>query len=407
MDNLWHTFMTGLAQGVTGWTWWQVLLYTLGSTHVTIIAVTLFLHRAQAHRALELHAVVAHFLRLWLWLGTGMVTKEWVAIHRKHHAKCETAEDPHSPQHYGIKKVFWQGAELYRQESTNAETLARYGHGTPDDWIERHLYSRYTWQGVGLMLILNLVLFGALGLTVWAVQMLWIPISAAGIINGIGHYWGYRNYEAPDTSTNIVPWGILIGGEELHNNHHTYPTSAKFKVKPYEFDLGWVYIALLSKLGLATIKKTPPVLGLGQVRPVADAATLQALIVHRYEMMARYGRELRAMVQSEIQELKRRSLGPAKDSPYWRCLQTARRWLHRDLQNLPAAVQADLDQVQSYQPALARMVAMRDELKQMWQSTHMSQAQLVQTLRAWCERAEASGVQALQDFSLRLRSAQA
>jgi stearoyl-CoA desaturase (delta-9 desaturase) len=228
--------------------------------------VTIFLHRHQAHRAVDLHPIPSHFFRFWLWLTTGQVTKEWAAIHRKHHAKCEREGDPHSPVVFGIKKVFWEGAELYRAESKNQDTMARYGHGTPDDWIERHLYTRHSWKGVALMLILNLTLFGAAGLTVWAVQMLWIPVTAAGIINGIGHYWGYRNFEAVDASTNISPWGILIGGEELHNNHHTYPTSAKLSVKPYEFDIGWLYIRVLETVGLAKARKTAPQIVFGLLR---------------------------------------------------------------------------------------------------------------------------------------------
>ncbi|MBT9526509.1 MAG: fatty acid desaturase, partial [Rhizobacter sp.] len=220
---LWNGLVAWLANGLVESTWWQVLLFTLVTTHITIASVTIFLHRAQAHRALDLHAAPSHFFRFWLWLSTGMVTKEWVAIHRKHHAKCETQDDPHSPVAHGIKTVLLTGSELYRGEAKNQETLAKYGHGTPDDWMERNLYSRFTWQGVGLLLITDLMLFGAIGLTVWAVQMLWIPITAAGIINGIGHWWGYRNFEAQDASTNVSPWGIIIGGEELHNNHHTYP----------------------------------------------------------------------------------------------------------------------------------------------------------------------------------------
>jgi stearoyl-CoA desaturase (delta-9 desaturase) len=235
---------------------WQVLAFTLLVTHITIAAVTIFLHRAQAHRALELHALPSHFFRFWLWLTTGMVTKEWVAIHRKHHAKCETDEDPHSPVAHGIRTVLLRGSELYRAEAKNAQTLAKYGHNTPDDWLERQLYSRFTWHGVALMLVVDLALFGALGLTVWAVQMLWIPITAAGIINGIGHWWGYRNFEAADASTNVSPWGLIIGGEELHNNHHTYPTSAKLSVKPFEFDIGWGYIRLMELLGMAQVRKT-------------------------------------------------------------------------------------------------------------------------------------------------------
>jgi stearoyl-CoA desaturase (delta-9 desaturase) len=231
-----------LAQGLVPLTWWQYVVVALALTHVTIAAVTIFLHRCQAHRALDLHPVVSHFFRFWLWLTTGMVTKEWAAIHRKHHAKVETEDDPHSPVTRGINTVLWSGAELYRTESRNAETMDKYGHGTPDDWLERNVYARFSWQGVGLMLAVDVVLFGAVGLTIWAVQMAWIPFFAAGVINGLGHWWGYRNYATADTSTNLTPWGLLIGGEELHNNHHAYGTSAKFSAQWYEFDLGWVYI---------------------------------------------------------------------------------------------------------------------------------------------------------------------
>ncbi|MEO7114591.1 MAG: fatty acid desaturase, partial [Caldimonas sp.] len=272
--SVFNAVVDWLGHGFSGFNGWEIVAYTLFTTHITIAAVTIFLHRAQAHRALDLHGIPSHFFRFWLWLASGMVTKEWVAIHRKHHAKCETVDDPHSPQTRGIKTVLLQGSELYRTEARNQETLAKYGHGTPDDWIERNLYTRYSWEGVGLMLILNLMLFGAIGATVWAVQMLWIPITAAGIVNGIGHFWGYRNFEAADASRNVSPWGVIIGGEELHNNHHTYPTSAKLSVKPYEFDIGWAYIRGLEMLGLATVRKTAPQLKLGAVRPVADDKTL-------------------------------------------------------------------------------------------------------------------------------------
>ena len=303
-----------VAHGLVHATWWQIVLYTLVTTHITIAAVTIFLHRAQAHRALDLHAIPSHFFRLWLWLGTGMVTKEWVAIHRKHHAKCETEEDPHSPVTRGIKKVLLEGAELYRAEAKNQETTAKYGHNTPDDWVERNVYSRFQWQGVAIMMIIDLLLFGAVGATVWAVQMLWIPINAAGIINGIGHYWGYRNFEAADASTNVFPWGVMIGGEELHNNHHTYPTSAKFSVKPYEFDIGWVYIRGLEMMGLAKVKKTPPKLSTGVVRPVPDNETLEALIAHRYEVMAGYARDVRRACATELARLREQG---AQNTPKW------------------------------------------------------------------------------------------
>jgi stearoyl-CoA desaturase (Delta-9 desaturase) len=389
-----------LANGLWNLSWWQIVLYTLLTTHITIASVTIFLHRAQAHRAMDLHAIPSHFFRFWLWLSTGMVTKEWVAIHRKHHARCESPDDPHSPQTRGIETVLWRGAELYRAEAKNQETIAKFGHGTPNDWIERNLYSRFSWQGVGLMLILNIAMFGAIGLSVWAVQMAWIPITAAGIINGIGHYWGYRNFEAPDASTNISPWGLIIGGEELHNNHHTYPTSAKFSVKKYEFDIGWVYISLMSRIGWASVKKMPPRLQLGAVKPVADEKTLEALIANRYEVMAGYAREMRRACKAEIALLKKKQ---ADLSP----LKAAKRWLHRDADRVPAAARPQLARARAAHPALDKMVTMREELRQMWLNTSQSREQLAGELQAWCRRAEESGIVALQQFSIRLRAARA
>ena len=389
-----------LAHGLLAASWWQIILYTLVTTHITIASVTIYLHRHQAHRAMDLHALPAHFFRLWLWLGTGQVTKEWVSIHRKHHAKCETLEDPHSPQAHGIKKVFWQGAELYRAESKNKETMSKYGHGTPNDWIERNLYTRFSWQGVGVMMIINLALFGAAGLAVWAVQMMWIPVTAAGIINGIGHYWGYRNFEAPDASTNISPWGVMIGGEELHNNHHTYPTSAKFSVKPYEFDIGWGYIRALEAVGLAKVKKVPPKLRLGAIQPVADEKTLEALIAHRYEVMAGFARAMRDAGRVEIAALRSRNADVS-------VLQAANRWLHRDDDKVPASAKPQLAQARAEHPVLDKMVIMREELRQMWLSTSASREQLTVDLQAWCHRAEQSGIAALNDFSMKLRAAKA
>jgi stearoyl-CoA desaturase (delta-9 desaturase) len=389
-----------LAHGLLDLSGWQILLAALAMTHITIASVTIFLHRHQAHRALDLHAIPSHFFRLWLWLTTGMVTKEWAAIHRKHHAKCEQVEDPHSPQIYGIKKVFWEGSELYRAEAKNKETMARYGHGTPDDWIERNLYTRYSWQGVGVMLIINLMLFGAAGAAVWAMQMAWIPITAAGIINGFGHYWGYRNFEAPDSSTNISPWGIIIGGEELHNNHHTYPTSAKLSVKPYEFDIGWLYINVLSALGLAKVKKTPPKLALGDIKPVADDKTLEALIAHRYEIMAGYAAGMQHAFQQEVAALKARAVDTA-------VVKAAARWLHRDEDKVPAHAAPQLAQARAASPVLDKMVTMREELRQLWLNTSLSREQLIANLQAWCHRAEESGIAALQEFSLKLRMARA
>jgi stearoyl-CoA desaturase (delta-9 desaturase) len=372
-----------LGHGLWKLAWWQIVLYTLATTHVTIAAVTIFLHRAQAHRSLDLHAIPSHFFRFWLWIGTGMLTKEWVAIHRKHHAKCETADDPHSPQTRGLDTVMWRGAELYRAEAKNQETLKKFGHGTPDDWVERNVYSRFPWQGVG-----------AIGAAVWAVQMLWIPFWAAGVVNGIGHYWGYRNFEAQDASTNLSPWGVIIGGEELHNNHHTYPTSAKFSVKPYEFDIGWVYISLMTKVGWATVKKVPPKLQLGDVKAVADEKTLEALIANGY------ARGVRQACKEEIAALKARQADVS-------VLQAAKRWLHRDVEKVPAVALPQLAQARAAHPALDKMVTMREELRQLWLNTSQSREQLTADLQAWCRRAEESGIAALREFSVSLRAARA
>ena len=389
-----------LANGLWGLSWWQVVLYTLVTTHITIASVTIFLHRAQAHRAMDLGPIPSHFFRFWLWLGTGMVTREWVAIHRKHHAKCETEDDPHSPQTRGIETVFWRGAELYRAEAKNAETIAKFSHGVPDDWIERNLYSRFTVLGVALLMVLNVLLFGVIGVTVWAVQMLWIPITAAGIINGIGHYWGYRNFEAPDASRNVSPWGLIIGGEELHNNHHTYPTSAKFSVKKYEFDIGWVYIQMMQKIGWAKVKKVPPKMLMGDIQPVANEKTLEAVIANRYEVMAGYAREMRRVTKAELAALKTKGDDIS-------VLKAAKNWLHRDDDKVPASARSHLVQARAAHPVIDKMVTMREELRQLWLNTSQSREQLAADLAAWCHRAEASGIAGLREFSTRLRAARA
>ncbi len=407
MDAFWlvhDALVNWLAHGWLQASGWQVLVTALVFTHITIAAVTIYLHRSQAHRALELHPVISHFFRLWLWMTTGMVTKEWVAIHRKHHAKCETEEDPHSPVTRGIKTVLYTGSELYRAEAKVQETLDKYGHNTPADWVERNLYSRFSWQGVGLMLIINLFLFGAIGAAVWALQMAWIPITAAGIINGIGHFWGYRNFENADASTNIVPWGIVIGGEELHNNHHTYPTSAKMSVKPHEFDIGWLYIRTFEVLGLAQVRKIPPRLELGTVKAVADGKTLEAVIANRYEVMARYAADVKRAVAAELDRVKAQS---GQNSAGFRHLSLAKAWLHRDDDKIPHGVKPSVALALGDSPQLAKLLAMREELRALWTRTGVSAEQLVADLQAWCRKAEESGIATLQEFSLKLRAARA
>ncbi|KAA3652676.1 MAG: acyl-CoA desaturase [Proteobacteria bacterium] len=377
--------------------WWGYVLVALGLTHVTIASVTIFLHRHQAHRALDLHAIPSHFFRFWLWLTTGMVTKEWAAIHRKHHAKCETVDDPHSPQTRGLRKVLWQGAELYQAEAKNQDTLKRYGHGTPDDWLERNVYTRNS-LGISLMLVIDLVLFGAIGLTIWAVQMIWIPFFAAGVINGVGHFWGYRNFDCVDASRNLVPWGILIGGEELHNNHHSFATSAKLSARWYEFDIGWMYIRLLQFVGLARPKKVIPTPKFGAARPVPDGEMLQVIITHRYDVMTRYLASLRQTYQDEIEALRQKHVGTFK-------LRTGElyRLLQRESDSLPAEQQAERHAALAHSDRLAMLERMRGELAALWTRSSVSSDQLLAQLRDWVERAEKSGIAQLQEFSHRLR----
>jgi len=378
--------------------WWGYVAAALGLTHVTIAAVTIYLHRCQAHRALELHPVVSHFFRLWLWLTTGMVTKEWAAIHRKHHAKCETAEDPHSPQIHGINKVLWAGVFLYVKESRNKDTLERYGHGTPDDWIERNVYTPSSVWGLWLMGAVNIALFGLVpGMLILLTQIIWIPFWAAGVINGVGHYFGYRSYDVADASTNIVPWGILIGGEELHNNHHAYASSARLSSKWYEFDLGWMYIRLLEIFGLATVKKLAPQPRFAQPKPAADLDTLHAVIANRYDVFSRYAKSVRRTYAEEVERLKRWSPRDAE------VLRSLKRALLRG-QAAAGAESVRLAEALKNSRALATVIAMRDELAALWERSHASKEQLLRQLQDWCHRAEASGVAPLVDFSARLRS---
>lgn len=389
-------FLT-LISGVFDMPWWGYVVVTLVLTHITIASITIYLHRHSAHRALELHPIPSHFFRFWLWLTTGMVTKQWTAVHRKHHAKCESKDDPHSPVIYGIKKVLTEGSELYRIEAKNQETLKRYGYGTPDDWVERNVYTKHSAKGVALMLIINVILFGPIGLTIWAVQMMWAPIFAAGIINGVGHYWGYRNFRADDASTNIVPWGILIGGEELHNNHHAYATSARLSNKWYEFDIGWLYIRTLEILGLAKVKKIAPKLRIDKAKTQCDSDTLQAVISHRYEVLAKYTKSLKATFANEMIHLKEAAAQYGVDNT------TLKRWILADSKTLQDHEREKLNQVLSNAKTLDKVYTMREELAEIWQRSTASTEELVKQLEDWCRRAEESGIEVLRTFSQRLR----
>lgn len=383
--------------GVFSLPWWGYVLVTLGLTHITIAAVTIFLHRHQAHRALDLHPIASHFFRFWLWLTTGMVTKHWAAIHRKHHARCETEDDPHSPQILGIKKVLWEGAELYRAAAKDQALLDKYGHGTPDDWLERNLYSKHPTLGIMIMMAIDVVLFGALGLTIWAVQMAWIPFWAAGVVNGIGHYWGYRNFENEDAATNIFPWGILIGGEELHNNHHTFGTSAKLSYRWFEFDIGWLYIRILETLGLAKVRRVAPHLKATEAKNHLDLETLQAIIANRYAVAAQYAKTLRAAYVSELAKLQQEL--PNLQGNLEKKMKI---WLKKEEKDLAPAEREQLQALRERSPALNTIYSMRQELSKLWARSTLSKEQLLQELQDWCSRAENSGIRQLREFAQRL-----
>jgi stearoyl-CoA desaturase (delta-9 desaturase) len=387
-----------MLHGLTQLSWKGDLFLLFIMTQITIAAVTIYLHRYQTHRALTLHPLVSHFFRLWLWLTTGMVTKEWVAIHRKHHAHSDAQGDPHSPRVFGLSKVFFEGAELYRSARKDSVMIERYGHGTPNDWIERHVYSKYSALGVSILLVLDLILFGALGLSMWAIQMMWVPLWAAGVINGIGHAWGYRNYECLDAARNIIPWGFWIGGEELHNNHHTFASSAKFSLKWWEFDLGWFYIRCLTLLGLAKVKKLPPRLVRQKNKTQIDLDTVKAVVGHRFQVLSHYYQQV---VKPMVRDLKQSNLTSAQDK---RLLAKAKHLLKREEKLLSFAAQEALGHLVSRFEDLQKIYQYRQSLQNIWLKTASSQKELVDALQLWCKQAEESGLELLQQFSQSLKT---
>ncbi|MDQ3228941.1 MAG: fatty acid desaturase [Pseudomonadota bacterium] len=385
-----------LAGGLFQASFATMVIYFLAATQLTIFAVTLYLHRSQAHRGVDFHPAVAHVFRLWAWLTTAMVTREWVAIHRKHHAKCETAEDPHSPMFHGIGKVFWRGVELYREASAQRADIDQYGKGCPDDWLERNVYGKHPTLGPTVLLFISFAMFGFAGVAIWALQMAWIPFWAAGVVNGLGHWWGYRNFETTDTATNLTPWGFWIGGEELHNNHHAFPSSAKFALRKWEFDIGWAAIKLFEKLGLAKVLRVAPSL---DVRPninVPDTDTVKALLAHRFQAMTDFQRNvIKPAVREEAAAAgaKMRALLPRK---LRKALADDGRWLKPDArEQLQAWV--------SQRPRIRTLVEHRARLTAVLEARSQSAAETLGNLQAWCREAEASGIRALQEYSARLK----
>ena len=381
--------------GIVGLSVWTPVVYTLIVTHITIVSVTVYLHRHSAHRALNLHAALSLFFRIWLWLTTGMITKEWTAVHRKHHATTETKDDPHSPQVHGLKEIFWKGTEYYRAGAT-PETLAKYGKGTPDDWWERRVATAHPYLGIGTMAAIDILLFGSVGILVWAVQMLWIPILAAGVINGICHHTGYRNFESPDVAKNIVPWGILIGGEELHNNHHTYPNSAKLSVKPWEVDIGWMWIRLFESVGLAQVRSTGPVIARQVGKSSIDMDTVWAVLNDRFRVMARYAEQVVAPLAKQEQH--------RADASVRSLLKRAKKVLCREESNVRDRDRHDIKAITQSSPLLRVIYEKRVELSAIWAKRGGNGEDLLQAFRDWCTEAENTGIQALGDFVRELKS---
>ncbi len=380
--------------------WWGYVLVTLALTHITIVSVTIFLHRHQAHGALQLHPVLSHFFRFWLWLTTGIITKEWVAVHRKHHATVESDDDPHSPQKVGINRVLWGGLILYRRAARLPGILDQYGVGTPDDWLERHVYAKYPNTGLFLMLLINVFAFGLVaGVSIWAVQMVWIPFWAAGVINGVGHYLGYRNFNLPDASRNIVPWGIVIGGEELHNNHHAYSASAQFSARKWEIDLGWCYVRLLNKFKLVKIQRKIPKLTFNQNKQHCDFETVKVFVANRFQVMSKYANDV---VKGVCREEIRSASGETR-----RLLKQAKRLLASDHSRLSDLKKEWLNKVLETNSRIATVYAMKESLQNIASRSSNSYEQVCQSLEEWCQRAEESDIDALMKFSARLKGATA
>jgi stearoyl-CoA desaturase (delta-9 desaturase) len=388
------TVLNFLNNGLTGASWGSKLIYLLIMTQLTIFTVTLYLHRSQTHRGVDFHPVLAHFFRFWGWLTTGMVTREWVAVHRKHHAKVETVDDPHSPMIYGIKKVFWDGVSLYRDACESKADMEQYGRGTPDDWVENKVYGAHPYWGPTLMLLISLALFGVIGAALWAIQMIWIPFWAAGFVNGIGHWAGYRNFESADTARNLIPWAFWIGGEELHNNHHAFPSSAKFALRKWEFDIGWAAICGLRTVGLAKVLRVAPSLDIRPNVPLPDAETLKAVLTHRFQAMTDFYRNV---VVPTISDEAQHAGESIKSMPrrMKRALADGGRWLDNEGRDR-------LQSVLAKRPTLNTVYDFRNRLAALMEQRGAEQS--LHGLQQWIREAEESGIRSLQEFAHRLKT---
>jgi len=378
-------------QGLWQLTGWQTLAYTLVLTHISIVCVTVYLHRCQAHRAMDMHPALAHFFRFVGWFTISTITKEWVSVHRKHHAKCETVDDPHSPVIKGLKTVLFTGAELYADEIENEETIKRYSKGCPEDWIEKNLYQKYKMLGIFLMLAVNIILLGPIGITVWAIQMMWMPFHAAGVINGVGHAFGYRNFECSDAARNIVPWGIWIGGEELHNNHHTYPNSAKLSVKKWEFDIGWMYIRAFEILGLVKNVRRGPVVHVDDNKLELDFDSALAAANNRFQIMAKFYKNV---IKPVVAEQKQNA-----DESTLALFKRAKGIIAKEDSLLSDKYRDQLGELVSADEIMEKVYHMKQQLLLVWKKRSSSSEELLSAMQLWCKEAEESGIRVLQDFA--------
>ncbi len=384
-----------LINGLIEFTWVEYIIYTLIVTQITIMAITLYLHRGICHSAIDIRAPLAHFFRFWLWFTTSMKTADWVAIHRKHHAKVETIDDPHSPIVHGINTVLFRGADLYAEEKANEETIKKYSHNCPNDWIEHKIYSGKSNLGILFLFILNILMFGVVGIIIWAIQMMWTPIFAAGGINGVGHYYGYRNFDTADESTNMMPIAFFIGGEELHNNHHAYPTAAKFSYKPWEFDIGWLYIKIFSIIGLVKVKRLAPKTIVEETSKELDSETAYALLRSKILVITNYTKKvinpiMKKETKSASNELKK-------------LIKKSKTSFLRQPDRISNQSITDLQMIFNENNSLSIVYNLKNKLHSILNSKYSKLDKFKDTINEWCLEAKSQGIDDLNDFSESLK----
>lgn len=379
----------------TEFTWWSVI-FLLVTTHITILTVTVYLHRAVSHRALTLNKWIEHFFRFWGWFTTGQSTRQWAAVHRKHHAFCEKDGDPHSPKIFGLKKVFFQGVSLYRTEAKNPETIEKYGKFTPNDWLENKLYENYSWLGLVVLLLIDVAFFGVHGTWVWLAQILWIPFWAAGVVNGVGHVKGYRNFNTDDQSRNICPIGFIIGGEELHNNHHAYPTSAKLSMRWYEFDMGWGWIKAFEFFKLAKINKQYSFPVFDKKKEEIDGINLQAFLSNKSYVLKMFFTQTKASVQRYIEEVKKQDQGLNEYS-----IKKLKQYFYESYDSLKEEEKKIVFKLLQNEK-LKAVFNIKESMIKIWNEKNLNYNQLLEKLTVWQKEAYNHGMHDIKEFSQKI-----